>query len=105
MGENVEVHCHNHAIQLEKEEFKKLNLTHVIKDIFAACIYKGIKHRKKLKDTVIKERKLHSDDDSSSNDNKDFNNIIDYDINKDVVEGNQQQDSLYEQKNTAITSV
>ena len=29
----VEVHCHNHVIQLQKKEFKKLNLTHATKDI------------------------------------------------------------------------
>ena len=41
----VKVHCHNHIIQLEKEELKELKLTHVTKDIFSACICERINRK------------------------------------------------------------
>ena len=38
----AKVHCHNHVIQLEKEELEELKLTHVTKDIFVVCICEKI---------------------------------------------------------------
>ena len=41
----VKLHCHNHVIQLEKEELEELKLPHVTKDTFAACICERINRR------------------------------------------------------------
>ena len=51
----VKVHCHNHVIQLEKEESEKLKLTHVTKDILQRVYVK-----ESIKGT-IKESKIAKD--------------------------------------------
>ena len=40
------VHCHYHVIELEEKEIEKLELSHLSKNIFAACIYERINKKR-----------------------------------------------------------